>query len=166
MYQYLKQGDSAYNSLVERKENLLNSQKKAFKDYLLRRREFCNEKKFQSSILSIAKYFISRRDQLFKIETMKTKLIELKNKQKQLIESKMDKIKAWENIYTQPMKRDLLDFCLQSNIDQALTLTFTQMHQDIFSQPMTPIIVSALTPQNEQIKLVLEEQTNKNSFTT
>jgi hypothetical protein len=85
---------------------------------------------------------------------MKDKLIELENKQKQLMESKIDKMKAWESVYTQPVKRDLMDFCLQTNIDQALTLSFTQMQQDIWSQPMTP---SVLTPQNEQIELVPEE---------
>jgi hypothetical protein len=86
---------------------------------------------------------------------MKEKLIELENKQKQLIESKIDKMKAWESVYTQPVKRDLMDFCLQTNIDQALTLSFNQMQQDIYSQPMTPTV---LTPQNEHIELVPDEQ--------
>ncbi|CAF1205935.1 unnamed protein product [Rotaria sordida] len=161
VYQYLKQGDLAYNILVERRDTLLNKQKLAYKDYLTRRQEFCNEKNFQSSILSIAKYFISRRDQLMKIKQMKEKLIELENKQKQLIESKIDKMKAWENVYTQPIKRDLLDFCLQTNIEQALTLSFNQIQYDSWSQPATPIAPpSVLTPQNEQIELVSEEQTN------
>jgi hypothetical protein len=82
---------------------------------------------------------------------MKDKLIELENKQKQLIESKIDKMKAWESVYTQPVKRDLMDFCLQTNIDQALTLSFNQMQQDIWSQPMTPTV---LTP---QIEIISEE---------
>jgi len=82
---------------------------------------------------------------------MKDKLIELENKQKQLIESKIDKMKAWESVYTQPVKRDLMDFCLQTNIDQALTLSFHQMQQDIWSQPMTPTV---LTP---QIEIISEE---------
>jgi hypothetical protein len=119
--------------------------------------EFCNDKKLQISILSIAKYFIFRRDQLIKIKQMEEKLIELENKQKQLMESKIDKMKAWESVYTQPIKRDLMDFCLQTNIDQALTLSFYQMQQDIYSQPMTPTV---LTPQCEQIELVSEEQNN------
>jgi hypothetical protein len=88
---------------------------------------------------------------------MEEKLIELENKQKQLMESKIDKMKAWESVYTQPIKRDLMDFCLQTNIDQALTLSFYQMQQDIYSQPMTPTV---LTPQYEQIELVSEEQNN------
>ncbi|CAF0749641.1 unnamed protein product [Adineta steineri] len=66
-------------------------------------------------------------------------------------------MKAWENIYTQPMKRDLMDFCLQTNIDQALTLSFNQIQQDSWSQPMTP---SVLTPQNEQIEFLPEEEDN------
>ncbi|CAF4138671.1 unnamed protein product [Rotaria sp. Silwood2] len=161
VYQYLKQGDLAYNSLVERRDALLKKQKLAYKDYLTRRQEFCNEKKFQSSILSIAKYFISQRDQLTKIKQMKERLIELENKQKQLLESKLDKMKAWENVYTQPIKRDLLDFCLQTNIEQALTLSFNQIQQDSWSQPATPMAPPpVLTPQNEQIELVREEQIN------
>jgi hypothetical protein len=151
VYQYLKQGDLAYNSLVKRKETLFNTQKSAYKDYLIRRDEFCNEKQFQLTILSIAKYFLSRRDQLIKIQEMKDKLIELRNKEKDLIDSKVDKMKAWESVYTQPNKRDLMDFCLQTNIDQALTLSFNQMQQDIWSQPTTPISA----PQNE---FVSEEQ--------
>jgi hypothetical protein len=60
-------------------------------------------------------------------------------------------MKAWESVYTQPVKRDLMDFCLQTNIDQALTLSFNQMQQDIWSQPMTPTV---LTP---QIEIISEE---------
>ncbi|CAF3488127.1 unnamed protein product [Adineta steineri] len=161
VYQYLKQGDTAYNVLAERKETLLNTKKLAYKNYFTRRQEFCDNKKFQLSIQSIAKYFILRRDQFNKIKQMKEKLIELENKEKQLIESKNDKMKAWENIYTQPMKRDLMDFCLQTNIDQALTLSFNQIQQDIWSQPMTP---SALTPQNEQIEFLPEEEENNNNI--
>ena len=66
MYQYLKQGDLASNSLVQRKEELFNEQSLAYKAYLTRREEFCNKSKLQLSIISIAKYFISRRDQLNK----------------------------------------------------------------------------------------------------
>ena len=67
-------------------------------------------------------------------------------------------MKAWESVYTQPNKRDLMDFCLQTNIEQALTLSFNQMQQDnCRSQPMTP---SVLTPQIEQVELVQEEQIN------
>ncbi|CAF1395010.1 unnamed protein product [Rotaria magnacalcarata] len=166
VYQYLKQGDLAYNSLVERQEVLRSTQNLAYKHYSIRRQEFCNEKHFQSSILSIAKCFISRRDQFIQIEKMKEKLLELESKQKQLIESKIDKMKAWESVYTQPVKRDLLDFCLQTNIDQALTFSFNQIQEDIWSQPMTPVIGSILTPQNEQIELVPIEQTNNKSFVT
>jgi hypothetical protein len=167
VYQYLKQGDLAYNSLVEQKESLLNAQKLAYQDYLIRRQEFCNDKKLQLSIISIAKCFISRRDQLNKIQQMKEKLIELENKQKQLIESKIDKMKAWESVYTQPVKRDLMDFCLQTNIDQALTLSFNQIQQDIWSQPMTPITATPtiLTPQNEQIELIREHNHSKPTVT-
>jgi hypothetical protein len=32
----------------------------------------------------------------------------------------MIKWKHGENVYTQPVKRDLMDFCLQANIEQAL----------------------------------------------
>ena len=159
VYQYLKQSDLAYNSLVQRKESLLKTQKLAYKDYFTRRQEFCNERNLQLSIVSIAKYFVSRRDQLIKINEMKEKLLELESKQKQLIESKIDKMKAWESVYTQPVKRDLMDFCLQSNIDQALTLSFNQMQQDIWSQPMTPTAAIVLTPQNEQMDLLPQEQT-------
>ncbi|UJR28924.1 hypothetical protein I4U23_010142 [Adineta vaga] len=160
VYQYLKQGDVAYNSLVERKETLLNAQKRAYKDYISRRQEFCTGEKLHLTIVSMAKYYISRRDKLFQLNQMKTKLIELENKEKQLIENKNDKMKAWESVYTQPMKRDLMDFCLQTNIDQALTLSFNQIQQDIFSQPMTPMI---LTPQNEQIELIPIESMNSKS---
>ncbi|CAF1239749.1 unnamed protein product [Rotaria sp. Silwood1] len=161
VYQYLKQGDLSYNSFVERRDTLLNKQKLAYNDYLTRRQEFCNEKKLQLSILSIAKYFICRRNQLIKIKEMKEKLIELENKQKQLMENKIDKMKAWENVYTQPIKRDLLDFCLHNNIEQVLTLSFNQIQQDNWSQPATPIASpSVLTLQNEQIELISEEQTN------
>lgn len=144
VYQYLKQGDSAYNLLVQRKESLLKTQKLAFNEYLKRRQEFCNDKLLNLSIISIAKSFILRRDQLTKINRMKENLFELENKQKQLIESKNDKMKAWESVYTQPIKRDLMDICLQSNIDQTLTLSFAPIQQITWSQPMTP------TPQNEQ----------------
>lgn len=154
VYQYLKQSDFAYNVLVERKESLHQNQKLAYQDYHNRRKEFCDEGKFRLVIVSMAKYFLSRRDQLMKIEEMKKKFIEFENKQKQLMESKADKMKAWENVYTQPVKRDLMDFCLQTNIDQALTISFTQIQQDIWSQPMTPTTVTVLTPQNEQIELV------------
>lgn len=156
VYQYLKQSDQAYNILVERKESLINTQKLAYKDYLKRRQDFCNEKQLQSSIISIAKYYLLRNEQLNKIEKMKEKLIEFENKQKQLMESKNDKMKAWESVYTQPIKRDLMDFCLQTNIDKALTLSFNQIQQDIWSQPMTPTTI-VLTPQNEQVELVSEE---------
>ncbi|CAF3711151.1 unnamed protein product [Rotaria socialis] len=166
VYQYLKQGDLAYNSLVERQEFLRSTQNLAYKHYSIRRQEFCNEKKFQSSILSIAKCFISRRDQFIQIEKMKEKLLELESKQKQLIESKIDKMKAWESVYTQPLKRDLLNFCLQTNIDQALTFSFNQIQEDFWSQAMTPVIASILTPQNEQIELVPIEQTNNKSSAT
>ena len=158
VYQYLKQGDLAYNSLVKRKETLLNTHKLAYKDYYSRRHEFCDENKLQLIILSIAKYFLSRRDQLVKIQQMKEKLIELENKQKQLMESKSDKMKAWESVYTQPVKRDLMDFCLQTNIDQALTLSFNQMQQDLWSQPMTPMAAPVITPLNEQVEFVSDEQ--------
>ncbi len=166
VYQYLKQGDLAYNCLIERKESLLNIQKLAYKNYFTRRQEFCNEKNLQLVILSMAKYFLSRRDQLIKINQMKEKLIELENKQKQLMESKIDKMKAWESVYTQPIKRDLMDFCLQTNIDQALTLSFNQIQQDIWSQPMTPMTLTVLTPQNEQVELVPEEQSNSKPSVT
>ncbi len=167
VYQYLKQGDLAYNCLIERKESLLNIQKLAYKNYFTRRQEFCNEKNLQLVILSMAKYFLSRRDQLIKINQMKEKLIELENKQKQLMESKIDKMKAWESVYTQPIKRDLMDFCLQTNIDQALTISFTQIQQDIWSQPMTPITTTTiLTPQNEQIQLIPEEYNHTKSIVT
>ena len=86
---------------------------------------------------------------------MKDKLIELEHKRKQLIESKIDKMKAWENVYTQPMKRDLMDFCLQTNIEQTLTLSFNQIQHDLDLQPMTPIEL-----QNEEIELVPDEQTD------
>ena len=47
-----------------------------------------------------------------------------------------------------------MDFCLQANIEQALTLSFNQMQQDnCRSQPMTP---SVLTAQIEQVELVQE----------
>ena len=69
---------------------------------------------------------------------MKEKLNQLENKRKQLIDNKIDKMKAWENVYTQPVKRDLMDFYLQTNIEQTLTLSFNQIQQDIYSQPMTP----------------------------
>jgi hypothetical protein len=114
----------------------------------------------------MAKYFLSRRDQLIKINQMKEKLIEFENKQKQLMESKIDKMKAWESVYTQPVKRDLMDFCLQTNIDQALTLSFNQIQQDIWSQPMTPITAIVLTPQNEQIQLIPEEYNQTKSMVT
>jgi hypothetical protein len=115
----------------------------------------------------MAKYFLSRRDQLIKINQMKEKLIELENKQKQLMESKIDKMKAWESVYTQPIKRDLMDFCLQTNIDQALTISFTQIQQDIWSQPMTPVTTTTiLTPQNEQIQLIPEEYNHTKSIVT
>jgi ABC-type Fe3+/spermidine/putrescine transport system ATPase subunit len=97
---------------------------------------------------------------------MKEKLIELENKYQQLTESKIDKMKAWESVYTQPAKRDLMDFCLQTNIDQALTLSFNQIQQDIWSQPMTPMTVTVLTPQNEQVELVPEEQSNSKPSVT
>ena len=32
-----------------------------------------------------------------------------------------------------------MNFCLQSNIDQALTLKFSQIQDEISSEPMTPI---------------------------
>ena len=157
VYQYLKQSDIAYNALVERKECLIRTRNSAYRDYHTRRKEFCNEEKFRLVILSMAKCFLFRRDQWEKIQQMKGKLIELENKQKHLMESKMDKMKAWESVYTQPVKRDLMDFCLQTNIDQALTISFTQMQQDIWSQPMTPTM-TVLTPQNEQIQLIPEEK--------
>lgn len=97
---------------------------------------------------------------------MKDKLIELENKYKQLTESKIDKMKAWESVYTQPVKRDLMDICLQTNIDQALTLSFNQIQQDIWSQPMTPIAATVLTPQNEQVELVPEERSNSKPSVT
>jgi hypothetical protein len=50
-----------------------------------------------------------------------------------------------------------MDFCLQTNIDQALTLSFHQIQQDIWSQPMTPITATVLTPQTEQMELITEE---------
>ena len=157
VYQYLKQSDLAYNALVERKESLVHTQKLAYQNYHIRRKEFCSEENFRLAIFSMAKYFLSRRDQLVKIQEMKDQYIELEKKQKQLMESKADKMKAWENVYTQPVKRDLMDFCLQTNIDQALTISFTQMQQDIWSQPMTPTAVTVLTPQNEQIELMPQE---------
>lgn len=157
VYQYLKQSDVAYNALVERKEYLIRTRNSAYRDYETRGKEFCNEEQFRLVILSMAKSFLSRRNQWEKIQQMQGKLIELENKQKQLMDSKMDKMKAWESVYTQPVKRDLMDFCLQTNIDQALTISFTQMQQDIWSQPMTPTM-TVLTPQNEQIQLISEEK--------
>ena len=77
---------------------------------------------------------------------MKNKLMELESKHQHLLESKLDKIKAWESVYTQPMKRDLMDFCLQTNMDQVLTLSFNQLQQEMLSQPMTPILAPASTP--------------------
>lgn len=150
VYQYLKQSDLAFNALVERKECLIQTRKSAYRDYEIRRKEFCSEEKFRSVILSMAKWFLFRRDRWEKIQQMQMKLIELEKKQQLLMESKMDKMKAWESVYTQPVKRDLMDFCLQTNIDQALTISFTQIQQDIYSQPMTPT-VTILTPQNELI---------------
>lgn len=153
----------AYNCLVERKEALLNAHKNAYKAYRSRRQQFCSEEKLRESIVSIAKSYISRRDQLNKINEMKEKLIELENKEKQLMESKMDKMKAWESVYTQPMKRDLMDFCLQTNIDQVFTLSLNQIQQDIWSQPMTPTV---LTPQNEQVELIPHEHINSKPSVT
>ena len=151
----MKKGDINYNLLVERKQTILNQQKLVYKDYLMRREKYCNEKTFHISIVSIAKYYLSRHYQLMKINQMKDKLIELENKRKQLIESKIDKMKAWENVYTQPMKPDLMDFCLQTNIEQTLTLSFNQIQHDLDLQPMTPIEL-----QNEEIELVPDEQTD------
>ncbi|CAF1590888.1 unnamed protein product, partial [Adineta ricciae] len=163
VYQYLKQSDMAYNCLVERKEALLNAHKNAYKAYCSRRQEFCSQEKLSESIVSVAKSYISRRDQLNNINEMKEKLIELENKDKQLMESKMDKMKAWESVYTQPMKRDLMDFCLQTNIDQVFTLSLNQIQQDIWSQPMTPTV---LTPQNEQVELIPQERINSKPSVT
>lgn len=157
----MKQGDLAYNLFVQRKESLLKTQKLAFSDYYKRRQEFCNENHLNLSIISIAKCFIVRRDQLIKNNEMKEKLFELEIKQKQLIESKNDKMKAWESVYTQPIKRDLMDICLQSNIDQTLTLSFAPIQQITWSQPMTPVPLTTpivLTPSNEPEELVYEQR--------
>ena len=106
VYQYLKQSDLTYNLFVERKQTLLNSQRLAYVNYAKRREEFCNEKNFQSSVLSIAKSFIFRQNRLIKMQDMKEQLIEYENKRKQLLISKIDKMKAWENAFQQPMKYD------------------------------------------------------------
>jgi hypothetical protein len=92
------------------------------------------------------------------MKQMKEKLVELENQEKQLIESKNDKMKAWESVYTQPMKRDLMDFCLQTNIDQALTFSFHHIPQDIWSQPTTP--------QHEQAMAITDEPSNSKSSVT
>ena len=53
VYQYLTKGDIDYNLLIERKQTILNQQKLAYKDYLMRREKYCNEKPFHTSIVSI-----------------------------------------------------------------------------------------------------------------
>ena len=166
MYQYLKQSDVVYTSLAERKEALVNAQKTAYRDYWTRRRQAWNENNLHGSIVSLAKWFLSRRDQLSKIERTKEKYLELEQKQQSLIASKLDKMKAWESVYTQPVKRDLMDFCLQTNIEQALTLSFNQIQQDIWSQPLTPTTSTAVTPLIEQVDLIPNEQMSSKSTVT
>jgi hypothetical protein len=166
VYQYLKQSDVVYTSLAERKEALVNAQQAAYRDYWTRRRQAWNENNLRGSIVSLAQWFLSRRDQLRKIERSKEKCIELDQKQQTLIASKLDKMKAWESVYTQPVKRDLMDFCLQTNIDQALTLSFNQIQQDMWSQPTTPTTGPTSTPVNEQVDFLGNEQMSNKSTVT
>ena len=154
MYQYLKQSDSIYTALIERKQTLLNSQKFANEDYARRREKSWKEISLQETIVSMAKYFLIRRDQMYKIEYMKSKIIQSEKQRKHLIETKSDKMKAWESVYTQPIKRDLMNFCLQSNIDQALTLSFTQIQQDTSSQPSTPTMSHRTVSFNDEIEIM------------
>jgi len=139
VYQFLKQNDAIYNALVERKEFLMKKRRNDFEEIRQRREKISSEENFRLSIVSLAKNFALRREKLVKLAEIRTKIDELKEKEKEFIESKNDKMKAWENIYNQPVKGDLMDFCLQSNIDQALTLKFSQIQDEISSEPMTPI---------------------------
>jgi hypothetical protein len=157
VYQYLKQSDVAHTSLIERKDALLAMQRTVKQDYWTRHRQCCNETNLYLAIVSMATQFLSRREQLKAVEHMKEQLVLLQAKHKQLIDSKLDKMKAWESLYTQPVKRDLMDFCLQTNIEQALTLSFHQIQHDLWSQPMTPIGTTIPTPVNEQVELVSQE---------
>ena len=143
VYQYLKRSDLAYTTLAQRKETLFDAQKIAYQEYRMRRQQLFNKTNLQASIVSVATYSIGRRAQLIKIERMKNELMELESKHRYLLESKIDKIKAWESVYTQPMKRDLMDFCLQTNMDQVLTLSCNQLQQETLSQPMTPVLAPA-----------------------
>lgn len=162
----MKQSDVVYTTLAERKEALVNAQKAAYRDYWTRRAQAWNENNLHGAIVSLATWFLSRRDQLTKIERMKKKCIELEQKQQTLIANKADKMKAWESVYTQPVKRDLMDFCLQTNMDQALTLSFNQIQQDMWSQPSTPTTGPASTPVNEQINFLGNEQVTHKSTVT
>ena len=117
----------------------MKKRRSEFEEIRQRREKCSTDENFRLSIVLLAKVYVLRREKLVKLNEIRTKIDESKEKERRYIESKNDKMKAWENIYNQPMKGDLMDFFLQSNIDQALTLKFSQIHDETSSEPMTPI---------------------------
>lgn len=136
----MKQNDVTVNQLQERKASLLHVQKTNHRDFSQRRQAYWKQLNMNGSIVSLCEIFLTRRDESMKIEQYKAKISDLENYRTQLIETKIAKMKAWERIYTQPVKRDLMDFSLQTNIDHALTMSLNEIQTDIWSQPSTPII--------------------------
>jgi hypothetical protein len=139
-----------YNTLLNRKETLIQMRKIAFEDYRNRWQQCWHDQQCQESIVTLAQLCLTRQIYEVKMKTVADRILHLEQYHQQLIDSKIDKLKAWENIYTQTDKQDLMDFCLQANIDQISALSF--QHEDVYSQPSTPMgnVTSLLTIEMQQ----------------
>ncbi|CAF4492129.1 unnamed protein product, partial [Didymodactylos carnosus] len=167
VYQYLKEAEIKYNNLVRQKECIVHEQKTKKDNYYHKYNKYCSTDELNQLLVQLASVVVNEQQNQKMYEIDEQKLFELKSYHRQLVKIKEEKIAAWEEVFIQPRKTDLMDLILSQQIDLSSQIDITQIQQlflpDIFNRQQS-FVNSISSMEENQVRLLKSPTSNDDAL--
>ncbi|CAF1184292.1 unnamed protein product, partial [Didymodactylos carnosus] len=127
----------------------------------------CSTDELNQLLVQLASVVVNEQQNQKMYEIDEQKLYELKSYHRQLVKIKEEKIAAWEKVFIQPRKTDLMDLILSQQIDLSSQIDITQIQQlflpDIFNRQQS--FVNSISSMDEnQVRLLKSPTSNDDAL--